>query len=87
MQIHALSKRLDRHDERFDQLESKLDLVTRAFEKSPIYDRLKLSDLLLGRNEYHTVDKPREARRFVYYWESTNVDYKRVRAKDHAIHN
>jgi len=86
-QIHALSKRLDRHDERFDQLESKLDLLTQAFEKSPIYDQLKYSNLLLGRNEHHTVDKPSKARRFGNYRESTHVDYERIRDKGDAIHN
>jgi len=64
-----------------------LNLTTRAFEKSPIYDRFKPSNLLLGKNEHHTADKPREARRFDNYWESTHVDYERVRDKADAIHN
>ena len=34
-QIDALYERLDHQDERFDQLESKLDHLIRAFEKSP----------------------------------------------------
>jgi len=37
-QINALSERLDHKDEWFDQLESKLDHLIRAFEKSPMFD-------------------------------------------------
>jgi len=84
-QIHGFG--LDRHDERFDQLESKLDLLNRAFEKSPIYNQLKSADLLLGRNEHHMVDKPRETRRFGNYRDSRHLDYETVRNKDDAIHN
>jgi len=46
-EICSLSIRLEHHDEIFNQLESKLDLLTQTFEKSPIYDQLKSSDLLL----------------------------------------
>jgi len=42
-QIDALSERLDHQDERFDQLESKLDHPIRAFEKSPMPDHPKAS--------------------------------------------
>ena len=42
-QIDTLSERLDHHDERFDQLESKLDHLIRAFEKSPMPDQTKTS--------------------------------------------
>ena len=38
-QIDALSERFDRQDEQFDLLESKLDQLIRAFEKSPMPDQ------------------------------------------------
>jgi len=41
--IDALPQRLDYQDERFHQLESKLDHLIRAFEKSPMYDQPKAS--------------------------------------------
>jgi len=42
-QVNALSERLDHQDERFDQLEFKLDHLIRAFEKSPTFDQPKTS--------------------------------------------
>jgi len=42
-QIDALSERLNHQDERFDQLQSKLDHLIRAFEKSPMPDQTKPS--------------------------------------------
>jgi len=35
-QIDPLSKKLDNQDERFDQIEFKVDHLIRAFEKSPM---------------------------------------------------
>ena len=42
---------------------------------------------MLGGNEYHGFDKPREAIRLVKCRESRHVDYERLRDKDDAIHN
>ena len=52
-QIHVLSERLDHQDGRFDQLESKLHHLIRAFEKSPMVDQPKASahiaaDFMMG---------------------------------------
>ena len=52
-QIDTLSERLDHQDERFDLLESKLDVLIQAFEKSPMPDQTKTSphivaDLTVG---------------------------------------
>ena len=52
-QIDALSERLDYQDESFDQLESKLNYLIRAFEKSPMLDQTKTSphivaDFMMG---------------------------------------
>ena len=54
-----------------DQLESKTDLLTRAFETCAIYDQFKSSDQMLGGNKHRRFDKPREAKRFGNDSEST----------------
>jgi len=47
-QIDTLSNRLDHENERFDQLEAKIDKLTRAFEKLPMLDQPQTPELLAG---------------------------------------
>jgi len=54
-------------------------------KKFPIYDRLKYLDIMLGGNEHHLFNNPREPEGLATI--NRHVDYQRLREQDDALHN